>query len=418
MNRSDCCPVFRNNDTYVDAQHGARATPNELTTNKIDTKDDTISHAEDAPGGTFEGSDANSLSSSTSCIRSQVLYRPNSALDSEAYHMVATCPEFFTDVATIEKCHTGLYKATPYDVELYDKNLVDMIPVTSILTGLTYANKYCSDCNGISANATSKFRHWQPTLVGFGANIAYRDFLRPELILQQTASRRQGYENIHFIPEKATDTDKCKTYDVRSCNQTGLLDVKNATMMNVCLNGPALPIIQTVRGKRLLFKNIACLHCNMDKDFTGYLNECGFYEGNLGRYTYSMSFNLQSTVNNEQKSPLLRVPYLGQSTLRLLKQGHCPPGYAVMQVRKYYPLYQGGTNLLITIKLRSSKSDEHINEKEDGQYRCFGYLSLFSDPIDLATWGQRALQLFCNFLQGSRYKDLYNPNPAKYIKLY
>ena len=41
------------------------------------------------------------------------------------------------------------------------------------------------------------------------------------------------------------------------------------------------------------------------------------------------------------------------------------------------------------IKLRSFKSSKHINEKGDGPYRGYGYLSLFSDPIDLATWSQR-----------------------------
>ena len=45
----------------------------------------------------------------------------------------------------------------------------------------------------------------------------------------------------------------------------------------------------------------------------------------------------------------------------------------------------------IKIKLTSFKSSEHINEKGDGPYRGFGYLSLFSDPIDLATWSQREL---------------------------
>ena len=44
---------------------------------------------------------------------------------------------------------------------------------------------------------------------------------------------------------------------------------------------------------------------------------------------------------------------------------------------------------LIKIKLRSFKSSEHINENGIGPYRGFGYLSLFSDPIDLATWSQR-----------------------------
>ena len=32
---------------------------------------------------------------------------------------------------------------------------------------------------------------------------------------------------------------------------------------------------------------------------------------------------------------------------------------------------------------RSFKSSEHINEKGNGPYRGFGFLSIFSDPIDL-----------------------------------
>ena len=43
----------------------------------------------------------------------------------------------------------------------------------------------------------------------------------------------------------------------------------------------------------------------------------------------------------------------------------------------------------LKIKLRSFKSSERMNEKGDGPYHGFGYLSLFSDPIDLATWSQR-----------------------------
>ena len=43
----------------------------------------------------------------------------------------------------------------------------------------------------------------------------------------------------------------------------------------------------------------------------------------------------------------------------------------------------------IKIELRSFKSSEHINERRDGPYHGFGYLSLFSDPLDLAKWGQR-----------------------------
>ena len=45
----------------------------------------------------------------------------------------------------------------------------------------------------------------------------------------------------------------------------------------------------------------------------------------------------------------------------------------------------------IKIELRSSQSSKHINERRDGPYHGFGYLSLFSDPLDLAKWGQREI---------------------------
>ena len=38
------------------------------------------------------------------------------------------------------------------------------------------------------------------------------------------------------------------------------------------------------------------------------------------------------------------------------------------------------------------KSSENINEKRDGPYRVFGYLSLFSDSLDLAKRSQRAMR--------------------------
>ena len=37
-----------------------------------------------------------------------------------------------------------------------------------------------------------------------------------------------------------------------------------------------------------------------------------------------------------------------------------------------------------TNKTEILKGSEHITEKRDGQYRGFVYLSLFSDPLDLA----------------------------------
>ena len=48
----------------------------------------------------------------------------------------------------------------------------------------------------------------------------------------------------------------------------------------------------------------------------------------------------------------------------------------------------------LKIKLRSFKSSEHINEKRDGPYGGFGYLSLFSDPLVLVKWSQREILYF------------------------
>ena len=42
-------------------------------------------------------------------------------------------------------------------------------------------------------------------------------------------------------------------------------------------------------------------------------------------------------------------------------------------------------------KLRSFKSSDHIFEKGDGPYRGFGYSSLVSDLLDLATWSQKGI---------------------------
>ena len=45
-----------------------------------------------------------------------------------------------------------------------------------------------------------------------------------------------------------------------------------------------------------------------------------------------------------------------------------------------------------------------MDKKGDGPYRGFGYLSLFSDPTDLATWSQRE-KIYCNFARFNKVVD-------------
>ena len=54
------------------------------------------------------------------------------------------------------------------------------------------------------------------------------------------------------------------------------------------------------------------------------------------------------------------------------------------------------------IKLRSLKSREDINEKGDGPYRSFGYLSLFSD---LEIWQHGAKENYSKFTCFNRVVD-------------
>ena len=82
------------------------------------------------------------------------------------------------------------------------------------------------------------------------------------------------------------------------------------------------------------------------------------------------------------------------------------------------PPYDTTQAVVIAIKAqpRPLKSCELIKEKQNGPNRGFGYLSLFSDNIDLTIWSQRQLLLLCKFQQESRHKDHHNPNGAKLLK--
>ena len=70
--------------------------------------------------------------------------------------------------------------------------------------------------------------------------------------------------------------------------------------------------------------------------------------------------------------------------------------WALQMEKSISPLFPGPEGAVVAndwcinkIKLRSFKSSKHINEKGDRPYRGFGYLSLFSDPLDFAIWSQR-----------------------------
>ena len=71
----------------------------------------------------------------------------------------------------------------------------------------------------------------------------------------------------------------------------------------------------------------------------------------------------------------------------------------------------------INKKFRSFESKENIHKKEVGPYHGFGYLSLISDPINLA---KGARGKYCNFASlnnCSRLNDCYRSKNTKIFQI-
>ena len=65
----------------------------------------------------------------------------------------------------------------------------------------------------------------------------------------------------------------------------------------------------------------------------------------------------------------------------------------------------------LLIKIRSFKNREHFNEKKDGPYRSFGYLSLFS-------WQNGAKEKYSNFAIFNRISDTKTRVLSKQSQIY
>ena len=75
-------------------------------------------------------------------------------------------------------------------------------------------------------------------------------------------------------------------------------------------------------------------------------------------------------------------------------------------VRRYILGPPPGTTSAAVIANKNNnkkKNSEYINEKDNRLYHGFGYLSLFSDPVDLTAWSQK--ENYCNFAHFNRVVD-------------
>ena len=256
------------------------------------------------------------------CIRPQVFYEPNRYIDAQAYMMVVTCPEGFKDKLIIDKCSEGKDQVA----------LLDMIPVTSQLSGMTYKNKYCLMCN--EKLQPDHVIERRAEIVSHGP---FRDnvfFANQNTIVDMLIGKETAFSNIHFVPVVKDLTKRCKTYDITSCNQTGLWDMYNDLIETACLEGHILPIMSTIDGKLLTFKNIGCLHCNMRKDFSKSRLTCSYWRNQLGpESTFSLTLNLRRLVpGGQNKKPMVSAPYIEHDVLLQLQHRRCPAGKVYLLV--------------------------------------------------------------------------------------
>ena len=251
------------------------------------------------------------------CTRPQVFYRPNRYLDSPAYMMVTTCPEGVEDKLIIGKCNAGMD-----DVEL-----LDMIPVTSKLSGLTYKNKHCLLCH--EKLQPEQIIEWSAEIVSSGAR-RERVFLPSiETIVDRLMETITTFSNMHFVPGDKSLTRPCKASDIISCNQTGLWDNYDELTETLCLHGYHLPIISKIdKYTPLTFKNIACLHCNTGWDISENSISCGYVgDQNQHQSDFSVTLNMRSVVPDEpNKMTVMPAPYIDNEVIQQFQHRRCPFG--------------------------------------------------------------------------------------------
>ena len=264
-----------------------------------------------------EGLDMNVFDiTNVKCMRPQALYYPNRFLDSQAYMMVVHCPDEFRDKLTIDKCNAGMDGAA----------LLDMIPVTSKLSGLTYKNKHCLMCN--EKLQAEIFIEWRVEIVSNGVHREHFFFSSPDLIVEALIQKKMAFSNVNFKPGDESLTRPCEAFDIISCNETGLLDIYNEEMEALCLDGYQLAIISKIGEKPFTLKNIACLHCNTGSELSKERLSCEYWMNKLGlESSFSVKLNLRSLVSDDRnRKPVARAPYIEHDAIQQLSHRRCPAG--------------------------------------------------------------------------------------------
>ena len=261
------------------------------------------------------------------CIRPQVFHRPNTYIDSKAYRIVEVC---FQDNKSVDYCYG----------KNVSKVLTEMIPITSRRTGITYLNRFCLQCNEGDIINENLADVWEAKIVHYNIGYNRRFVFHPDELVDNIITVFTGYVNIHFVPGPRTRNlvQQCETYDIISCNKTGLWETYDKNVEKVCHNGHSLPILHRISygHNKLRFKNIACVYCNLGDSFNMNTTlSCGYIPVTTAK-SYSQSLNIKIEEITKEKEELREKQFLSNTVRAILPVPNtdvCPTGYIVLLVR-------------------------------------------------------------------------------------
>ena len=335
-----CCPNF--NDSMVDADGPNRNETGLQAENAIVTHEAML-HSDDNKSRQIDVQTENNATEKGAwtinerfiCVRPQIQREQNIYLDSPAYRMIGKCPVEQSGTTLDKHCKKGFDNV----------GFKNIVPVTSDTTNMTYVNIHCLNCNE-NNNPGNKIKYWSPIITVESWQYYHQFYKDPQDILSYLLKYEyfNGMKtgNVHFLPPNPKLLQPCQRYDVTSCNKTGLWDTYNETTKQLCLSGYSLPVIRWVKGKTLLFRNAACLYCNLPYEMFGKFAKvwgtCST-PNTVFAPRFNMALNLPDlnpSINKENNSALDSREYTdATAVLTLMKQTNsCEDDNIAILVRK------------------------------------------------------------------------------------
>ncbi|KAI8793438.1 adhesion G protein-coupled receptor E2 [Biomphalaria glabrata] len=174
--------------------------------------------------------------------------------------LLRSCPDDFTDLRVRQWCEEDLLGQ---DLE-YDKNLMDVLTkVSDPVTGVTYYNKYCAECNNASYLVS-----WSVKIECYHYLYIYKS-LEPNELLRLSLDNASTCNVKDHVPDANSSYLTCDKSNnwfdkvIGVCNITGKWTLYDSDVERLCsqIAGHSF----RVRKQSLSYSNVFCAICNSEQ---------------------------------------------------------------------------------------------------------------------------------------------------------